>query len=548
MREYRWRSSFGMSSFTAAFTLLLASTAGYTAADEYIVKVKGNQISHTVSALKVDANIKVNSAYPKGRLLQITIANDAKKASSIAKLLDRNDVEYVVPNIKMHSFAIPNDPQISKQWSLTKINAEAAWKLSIGSKKVVVAVIDTGIDTSHEDLQSNLWVNTKEVAGDGKDNDDNGYIDDVNGWDFLGNDNNPMDETGAQNPGHGSHCAGIVGAVGNNEKGISGMNQVVSLMPLRFLGADGSGDLMNAIKAIDYAIANGAQVISASFGATVPEAGAKPLIEAIDRAAAKGVIMVAAAANDGKNNDQVSVYPANAKNLISVAASDSDDKKPSWSNYGQKKVHLASPGKDILSTLPKNKYGNLSGTSMATPLVAGLVADMLSLDPNLTLDQTRALLQTTGVPVEVKTACDCRIDAGKAVEAALNKRLTPVPAAATLNVGDKLQFSAYGGKGPFTFTSSNAAIATMSESGELSAVAKGSVTVTVKDADEASSTSKMIWISETSATPPPGGDGECPFEDPMICAITCMIMPNMPWCEGGGGDGGEFPFPAPKKQ
>lgn len=532
--------------FCTSFNLLLlvfmlASASSYST--DYIVKIKEGILSQTVSALSRYSGVKVKSEHAQGTLLLVTIAKTAQRAEVFQRILERSDVEYVVENINMHSFAGPNDPDLAKQWALAKINAFDAWNLSVGSKKVVVAVVDTGIDTGHEDLAANIWVNEKEVAGDGVDNDNNGFVDDVNGWDFLQNDNDPMDVTGAQNPGHGSHCAGIVGAVGNNEKGISGINQSVSLMPLRFLGENGQGDLMNAIKAIDYAVANGAHVISASFGATVPESGARPLIEAIDRAAAKGVIMVAAAANDGKNNDQVSVYPANAANLISVAASDSEDKKPSWSNYGQKKVHVAAPGAKIYSTLPlkKGKYGELSGTSMATPLVAGLVALMKSVDPDLTLNQARALLQNTGVAVDIKTACDCRVDASQAVGAALNKKFSTVPAAATIDVGGKLQFSAYGGKAPFTYSSSDVAVASISVTGELSGVAKGKVTVSMTDADGKSATSKSIWVGEAAGAPP--GGAECPFQDPMFCMISCIVMPSMPWCEGGSG--GEFPFPTP---
>ncbi|MEZ4872532.1 MAG: S8 family serine peptidase [Bdellovibrionales bacterium] len=193
---------------------------------------------------------------------------------------------------------------------------------------------------------------------------------------------------------------------------------------------------------MDYAIEKGVDVISASWGATISAAQAKPLIEAVQRASDAGVIFVAAAANDGRNNDATDVFPANAEfaNTISVAASGSNDQKPQWSNYGRRTVHLASPGLDIMSTLPNNRYDNLSGTSMATPLVAGLVALLKSQNPELTGQDARALLQTTGAKVSIETACNCRIDAGEAMSALVEKRMFISPAAMTLSPSDSAQF------------------------------------------------------------------------------------------------------------
>ncbi|NBX83967.1 hypothetical protein EBQ90_12935 [bacterium] len=290
------------------------------------------------------------------------------------------EVEYVVENFKLKALQLPNDPEISKQWSVGKVRAAEAWSQGVGSRGVVVAVIDTGVDFKHPDLQDNIWNNKKETPGNGVDDDQNGYVDDVHGYDFFADDADPNDETSGQNPGHGTHCAGIVGAVGDNGKGITGMSQQVSIMVLRFLGANGTGDLMNAVKSIDYAIKNGAQIISASWGAAVGAAQAQPISEAIGRANDAGVLFVAAASNDGKNNDKYEVYPANTPlpNMITVAASTSSDGKPSWSNFGQGKVSVSAPGEAIYSTLPQEKFGELSGTSMATPLVSGLAALMLS--------------------------------------------------------------------------------------------------------------------------------------------------------------------------
>ena len=335
-------------------------------ATEFIIKLKPNKdLKQQISIFNKNANVTVFDQHEIGRLVGVEIADTKAAAITLKELSALAAVEYIVPNIKMKAFGEPDDPKFSEQWALAKVNAAAAWDITTGSENVVVAVIDTGISTSHEDITENLWVNADEIAGNGIDDDGNGFVDDMNGWDFRDNDNNPDDLTSERNPGHGTHCAGIVGAVGNNTKGISGINQSVSLMAVRFLGADGSGDLLSGAKAIDYAVQNGAQVISASWGAAVQQAQAQPIIDAIGRANDQGVVFVAAAANDGTNNDSRSVYPANTAlpNVISVAASANDDSKPAWSNFGKAKVHLASPGLDILSTLPGNKYATLSGTS-----------------------------------------------------------------------------------------------------------------------------------------------------------------------------------------
>ena len=227
----------------------------------------------------------------------------------------------------------------------------------------------------------------------------------VQGYNFKDNNNDPMDKTSpGGNPGHGTHCSGIIGGTGLIDGGIEGISPVVSIMPLRFLDESGQGDIDSAIKAIDYAVQQKVAVISASWGATIGADQAKPLVEAIKRADDAGIIFVAAAANDGADNDTVSVFPANSglPGTITVGATDSNDTKPSWSNYGVKSVHVSAPGDSIMSSLPGNQYGNLSGTSMATPLVSGLVALLKAQDPTLTGVQTRALLQLTGAKISME--------------------------------------------------------------------------------------------------------------------------------------------------
>ena len=312
-------------------------------------------------------------------------------------------------------------------------------------------------------------------------------------------------------------------------------------MPLRFLGADGSGTLEGGIKAIDYAIEHKVQVISASWGASVPPSTAKPLVEAIERAEKAGIIFVTAAANDGKNNDTTDVYPANAglPNMITVAASNASDAKPSWSNYGKAKVSLAAPGEGIMSTIPGDKYANMSGTSMATPLVAGLVAFLKAQDASLTGAEIKALLQTTGAKVSINTACNCRIDAFAAVDTLLTQKSWIVPAAATIAEKATLQMSLKNASGAVKFESTNPSVFTVSENGLVTAVAKGTAAVKATDSKGTIQTLDINVGAGSSSNPPgdspsdPGnpGGGECPVQNPATCEMLCKIMPTAPWCK-----------------
>jgi thermitase len=197
-------------------------------------------------------------------------------------------------------------------------------------------------------------------------------------------------------------------------------------------------------------------------------------------------------------------------------------------------VDLAAPGADILSTMPGNKYGKLSGTSMATPLVAGLVGLLKSQDASLTPSQIRSILQSSGAKVDIKTACNCRIDAEASTRVVSSKALTVIPAAASLGIGANLQFGVYGGNGPYTYKSSDPDVASIDASGKLTTIKEGDVTVSVEDADGNKASSLGILVGRE--TPPDeGGSGDCPLGEPMLCAIICQIMPTAPWCEGGGG-------------
>lgn len=282
-----------------------------------------------------------------------------------------------------------NDPLLSRSYGILKIQAQQAWTKTIGSEQVVVADIDTGIDYNHQDLINNIWRNPKELRGDKKDNDGNGFVDDVVGWDFANNDSLPWDDNG-----HGSHTSGSIGATGGNGVGTSGVTQRVQLMGLKFLDADGSGTTENAIRAIKYAVNHGAAILSNSWGG---DEYSKALEDAISEAGIHNVLFVAAAGNDGTNNDTLPMYPAayNLPNVIAVAASDREDMLTDYSNFGVNSVHIAAPGDGIFSTVPGNKYEINSGTSMACPHVAGAAALLKSLRPNLSaVSMKRILMQS----------------------------------------------------------------------------------------------------------------------------------------------------------
>ncbi len=503
--------------------LLAAQLANINVANaaEYLVKYKSTQAMsnalNNFAALQTEsAGFEVKGMHRPGKLVKVEIAKRSE-AKTLAALYSDKNIEYIVPNFTLRAFSTPVDiAALKEQYALAKVNAEQAWKRAgnKGSKNVIVAVIDTGVDYRHKALAPNM----------------------VPGYDFRDNDADPMDDVSSKNPGHGTHCAGIVGATGLIDGGIQGLSPEVSIMPLRFLGADGSGTLEGGIKAIDYAIEKKVQVISASWGAAVPRATAKPLIEAIERAEKAGIIFVAAAANDGKNNDTTEVYPTNADlpNMISVAASNSADAKPSWSNFGKAKVSLAAPGEAIMSTIPGNKYSNMSGTSMATPLVAGLVAFLKAQDATLTGAEIKALLQSTGAKVEINTACNCRIDAFAAVDTLLAKKAWLVPAAATIAEKANLQMSLKNASGAVKFESSNPAIISVDANGLVTAVAKGTANIKATDSKGTVQSLDINVGAVGSPGNPPGqppGGGECPLGNPQLCQIICQIMPNAPWCK-----------------
>ncbi len=285
----------------------------------------------------------------------------------------------------------PNDPYFSSLYGMQKLHAPDAWEYSTGSSDVIVAVVDTGVDYTHPDLAANMWVNSNEIPANGVDDDVNGYIDDYRGWDFYNNDNNPADDHS-----HGTHCAGTVGAVGNNGIGVVGVTWNVSIMPLKFMGAGGSGPTSAAISAINYARMEGADVISNSWGGDDYSSALKT---AIDNS---GAVVVCAAGNDyGRNTDVNPQYPSayTSSNIIAVLSTDSSDSLSTFSNIGPTSVDLGAPGTSIYSTIPGTGYGSKSGTSMATPHVAGLAALVKAENSSLSVTEVKALIMDNVDPL-----------------------------------------------------------------------------------------------------------------------------------------------------
>jgi subtilisin family serine protease len=355
---------------------------------------------------------------------EVTLENNYSDAPAIEKLklliadLKRDaNIEAIEPNYIFSSAATPNDPYYSSSgswgqsyqdlWGMHKINAASSWDQSTGSTNIVVADIDSGVDRNHEDLQGQMWVNTGETPGNSQDDDGNGYVDDYHGWDWVNNDNDPMDDYG-----HGTHTAGSIAAVGNNAKGAVGVNWISKIMSLKYLNSSGNGTLANSLSALVYAADNGARISSNSWNCWYcTNINANAIDDAVKYEHEAGMVIVVAAGND--NSDALNHMPASSQYSIAVSASDHTDARWEYSSWGEK-VDVAAPGNEILSlkssvspmcpssvTVGVN-YCRRSGTSMAAPHVSGLAALLLAKNPALTNEQVRQIIRNgaddTGTP------------------------------------------------------------------------------------------------------------------------------------------------------
>ena len=370
-------------------------------------------IGQSIAGTRIDSQLTTDGWY------SVSVPTGTSMQQALAFWQSHPNVAIVTPDFELTTQSIPNDPSFGSLWGLSNngsqggllnadINIEPAWALGTATS-IVTAVIDTGVDYTHPDLASNIWTNTDEVAGNGIDDDGNGFVDDVRGWDFVNNDSDPMDDNG-----HGTHVAGPIGAVGNNGVGVTGVAWTASIMPLKFLDQSGSGSLSDAIKAIQYARVNGAKIINASWGGG---GFSSALQSAISQFITSGGLFVAAAGNETTNNYVTPSYPANYQGVISVGASTRTDTRASFSNYGTS-VDVFAPGQSILSTLPGNRYGSLSGTSMATPQVAGALALLWGQNPTLSATTiSQALINSTDNVLRASNSTHGRINVGAAATA-----------------------------------------------------------------------------------------------------------------------------------
>ncbi len=448
----RWRSSL---SADVAIPEEHRSVGPLKRPPEVLVRFKPDVSLDRMRSIAAASNDQVvDEIESVGGLAVIDDLDDADPQFVVHQYASMNDVEYAEPNYRIQlddpieknndisprsaasvfrsDEKVPNDPLFAKQWALNNqgaaggtaradIDAVAAWQTTTGSSEVVVAVLDSGVELDHEDLKNNIWTRPDDLAA--YSDAELGELDDLRGFNGVDLNDDPSDDNG-----HGTHCAGIIGAEGNNGLGITGVNWNVKIMPLKFLGRNGGGTTEDAIAAINYAIERkkdgvNIRVISASWGSQIYS---KALEDTIRAAGDAGILFIAAAGNNGTDNDTGPHYPSNYKlpNVVSVAAVDNTDKLASFSNFGVKSVDVAAPGKAVLSTWLGSSYRELSGTSMATPYVSGVAALIAAQEPKVSMADLRSRLLDSADKLDSlkgKVGTGGRICAANAVRAAHSK-------------------------------------------------------------------------------------------------------------------------------
>jgi subtilisin family serine protease len=383
----------------------------------------------------------------RGNLELVHLNGSVSVEEAVLRAKEDPRVEYAEPDFYVYPMeTIPNDPFFGAGalWGLStsscsfcfpgqespNIDATRAWDITTGSDNIVAVVLDTGVDLQHEDLAANAWVNPGEIAGNGVDDDGNGFVDDLNGWNFFNGTNQTF--VSVSEDFHGTHVAGSIGAVGNNARGVTGVAWNVKLMSLKFLGGtQGRGSTSNAIRGINYAIAMrnrgvNVRVINASWGGG---SESQSLRDAIAAANAAGILFVCAAGNNGVNIDETPDFPAaysrDLSGCVSVAAVNSDGRRASFSNYGHDSVSLAAPGVSILSTYPGSNYAGLSGTSMSTPYVSGIAVLLWAQNPDLTPAEAKQRIVDTSEPLDDLVSRAARSGRASAYDVLLNRIAPP---------------------------------------------------------------------------------------------------------------------------
>ena len=371
-----------------------------------------------------------------GEFLHLKLPAGTSVEQALAALAQDNRVEFAAPN---HTYGLPegevsqgitNDPDASKLWGLhnegqtggkvdADIDAPEAWQIHTGRTQAqgghITTVIDTGVDYNHPDLKANMWVNPGEIPGDGIDNDGNGVIDDVHGYNAFANTGDPMD-----GHGHGTHCAGTIAGVGGNGVGVVGVNHHANIAAVKIFSDQGSTNAAAIIRGIQYASKIGSRITSNSWGGGGANAGIE---QAFKDSSALHII---AAGNSAYDNDKRPNYPSNYEgdHIVAVAATDHKDGIARFSQWGKKNVDLGAPGVDILSTVPGGKYDSYSGTSMATPHVAGAATLLASAVPDISNADLRAALLDGTDKIDSltgKVVTDGRLNVNNSLQIALKQ-------------------------------------------------------------------------------------------------------------------------------
>lgn len=402
------------------------------ASDRVIVKFRESVSERAMATAIADSDFQLERVFPLTRIGVVELTTRGASVESAIERLEqdfKDVIEYAEPDYTLTAERLPNDTRFSSLWGMhntgqnggvadADIDAPEAWDRGTGSSSVVVGIIDTGVDYTHPELVQNMWTNNAELTGvRGVDDDGNGYVDDIYGADAVNRDGDPMDDQG-----HGTHVAGTIGAKGNNSSGVVGVSWDVKIMALKFLSSGGYGSTSGAIDCLEYALWMKNRGVNIRLTSNSWGGGgfSQALRDAIAATTNAGMLFIAAAGNDATNNDVVPHYPSSYDlgRIIAVASTDRSDALSYFSCYGATSVDLAAPGSDILSTLPNDRYASYSGTSMATPHVAGAAALLWSLNPDKTADDIKEVLMSS---VDViasqggKSVSEGRLNVGRAV-------------------------------------------------------------------------------------------------------------------------------------
>ena len=469
----------GVRTWTSSLFLLasILSLPGYGQSDKNRLIVRFKEGISSFSADTIHKSLGIKNSKKLNKIGSIELVDLPKHISSkeAQKLYSQNpNVLYAEPDFQIRinpieSDAVKKETPYAQQWGLNNIgqkvgkltgtedadiNAPEAWKVTKGDREVVLGLIDTGIFYTHPDLVPNVWENPGEIASNGKDDDGDGFVDDIHGINAVNRTGDPLDDNG-----HGTHVSGIMGGSGSKGKGVFGVNQKVTIIGCKFLDAEGMGSMSDALVCMDYFAKlktrekNPVNVvaINASWGGGGSSQAMQDAIKALGDV---GILFVAAAGNDAEDNDLVESYPANYKlpNIISVAATNNQDALAYFSNYGRRSVHVSAPGMDIMSTYLNNEYKIFSGTSMATPYVTGLIGLLKANDSSLDWKQLKNLVIAGGNSLKGlsdKTVSGRRIRAadedGKGSLTCYNQkfvsRLEPQTSTLSAKVGEAIEFS-----------------------------------------------------------------------------------------------------------